>query len=212
MPVAAFSEERFPLRLAFGTTGGPERRIDVVRLSTGYESRNQRHRHAVRRYDAGSGVKSLEDLAAVVDFFEARRGKLVGFRFRDPLDASSAGFGRAPGPFDQSLGSGDGTSTCWQLVKRYGLGEDGYIRPIAKPDAGSVRVAVDGEELAAGAFTVDGVTGAVTLAQPPAAGASVTAGFLFDVPVRFDLDWLAFSIAGFRSGEIPSIPLVEVRP
>src|SRR3954465_12416541 len=108
-----FSEERFPLRVAFGTSGGPERRTEIVRLSTGFETRNQRHRHAFRRYDAGSGVKSLGDLAAVLDFFEARRGKLVGFRFRDPLDHASASYGAAISPFDQVIGTGDGAQRAF---------------------------------------------------------------------------------------------------
>ena len=104
--VASFSEERFPLPIAFGTSGGPERRIEVVRLSTGYETRNQRHAHAFRRYDAGSGVKSLADLAAVLAFFEARRGKLVGFRFRDPLDNRSSAYGKGVSATDQWIGTG----------------------------------------------------------------------------------------------------------
>ncbi len=99
--VAPFSEERFPLSVAFGTSGGPERRTDIVRLSTGYENRNQRTRHSWRRYDAGSGVKSLADLIRVLDFFEARRGRLVGFRFRDPFDAASARWGQAATALDQ---------------------------------------------------------------------------------------------------------------
>lgn len=209
MALASFSEERFPLRVAFGTSGGPERRTDIVRLSTGYENRNQRTRHSVRRYDAGSGVKSLADLAAVLDFFEARRGRLVAFRFRDPFDARSSRYGLPQTPLDQGLGIGDGATLRFQLAKRYGEGEDAYQRPIAKPVAGSVRVAVAGVEVP---FAMDAATGWVTLDTAPAVGAAVTAGFEFDVPVRFDMDHLAVNMAAFEAGDIPTIPLVEVRP
>ena len=205
-----FSEERFPLRVAFGTSGGPERRTEIVRLSTGYESRNQRHRHAFRRYDAGSGVKSLADLSMVLDFFEARRGKLVGFRFRDPLDHASAAYGHVVTAFDQVIGTGDGAAKVFPLSKRYGTGADAYVRPIEKPVAASVKIAVSGA-VAAG-FAVDAATGKVTLAAAPAAGVLVTAGFEFDVPVRFDLDQLVVNLAAFEAGEIPTIPLVEIRP
>ena len=207
--VASFSEERFPLSVAFGTSGGPERRTDIVRLSTGYENRNQRTRHSWRRYDAGSGVKSLADLIRVLDFFEARRGRLVGFRFRDPFDAASARWGQAATALDQLLGTGDGETRSFQLAKRYGTGEDAYVRPIRKPVAGTVRLAVDGVEAKA---SVEATSGLVTLASPPPAGSRITAGFEFDVPVRFDIDHLALNIAAFEAGDIPTIPLVEIRP
>ncbi|WP_416356014.1 TIGR02217 family protein [Aureimonas phyllosphaerae] len=209
--IASFSEERFPLRVAFGTAGGPERRTDIVRLSNGYENRNQRTRHSWRRYDAGSGVRSIEDLVAVLHFFEARRGRLTGFRFRDPFDLSSAPGGGAATVFDQRIGTGDGEARVFQLVKRYGVDDDAYVRPIGKPVPGSVRVGVDGAELGQG-FSVDPSAGTVSFAVAPMPGAVVTAGFEFDVPVRFDMDHLSINIAAFEAGDIPSIPLVEVRP
>jgi uncharacterized protein (TIGR02217 family) len=211
MGIAAFSEERFPLRVAFGTSGGPERRTEIVRLSTGFETRNQRHRHAFRRYDAGSGVRGLADLAAVIAFFEARRGKLVAFRFRDPLDNRSSPYGAATAALDQRIGTGNGTLKQFALQKTYGTGPDAYARPIEKPVAGTLKVAVGGAALGGG-FSLDATTGVVTLANAPAAGAAVTAGFEFDVPVRFDIDHLAVNVATVEAGEAPSIPLVEVRP
>ena len=211
MAIIAFSEERFPLRIAFGTSGGPERRTDIVRLSTGFEKRNQRQMRSLRRYDAGSGLKSLGDLAAVLEFFEAMRGRMTGFRFRDPLDHASARLGRAVTILDQEIGTGDGEREAFSLVKVYGSGEGAYRRPIEKPVAGSVRIAVDGIEPAAG-VAVDPLTGLVSFDAPPAAGAAITAGFEFDVPVRFDTDQLAINIAAFEAGDIPTIPLIEVRP
>ena len=211
MAIASFSEERFPLRISFGTSGGPERRTEIVRLSTGYESRNQRYRHAVRRYDAGSGIRSLADLYGVLAFFEARRGKLTGFRFRDPFDWRSAGHGSAVAPLDQRLGTGDGETKTFALIKSYGSGDDAYLRPIEKPIAGSLRVALDGTEASEG-FSLDPAGGIVTFDAAPAEGMAVTAGFEFDVPVRFDMDQLTINAAAFEAGDIPAIPLVEVRP
>lgn len=208
MGIGEFSEERFPLTVSFGTSGGPERRTDVVRLSNGREQRNQRTRHSVRRFDAGSGVRSLVDLHAVLEFFEARRGRLVAFRFRDPFDARSAGFGREVAASDQHIATGDGVTAEFQLVKRYGAGADAYERPIRKPVAGTVRLAVDG--VAAAGAVADPATGTVRFSAPPPAGASITAGFEFDVPVRFDTDHLAVNLSRFDAGDIPAIPLVEV--
>jgi uncharacterized protein (TIGR02217 family) len=206
-----FHEVRFPAPLSIGSTGGPERRTEIVTLSNGFEERNSPWAHSRRRYDAGLGVRSLDDLAQVIAFFEARHGRLYGFRWKDWTDFKSCLPSASPGPEDQTLGIGDGSETAFALRKVYGSGGVSYPRPISKPVTGSVRLAVDGVELAAGDFSVDTATGTVTLAAAPFAGAAVSAGFEFDVPVRFDTDRVSASLASLTAGEIPSIPVVEVR-
>jgi uncharacterized protein (TIGR02217 family) len=203
----AFHPVRFPLDVALAARGGPERRTDVVTLASGREQRNSRWHHSRRRYNAGYGVKSRADMAAVLAFFEERRGRLHGFLWRDGLDYSSGG--PVPGPADQAIGTGDGATTQYALTKRYGADFDPYLRPISRPVAGSVRVALDGEELTGG-WTVE--NGVVSFAEPPETGAAVTAGFLFDVPVRFDTDRLDVELSSFDAAEAPSIPLVEILP
>lgn len=210
--MSAFHEAVFPLAVALGATGGPERRTEVVTLTSGREIRNARWADSRRRYDAASGVKTLADLAAVVAFFEERRGRLYGFRFRDRLDDRSGAAGAEPTPLDQFIGTGDGATRNFQLTKTYGAAFAPYVRAIEKPVAASVRIAVAGGELAAEEFSVAADAGLVTLAAAPAVGAAVTAGFLFDVPVRFDTDQLTASLDHFAAGSIPSIPLIEVRP
>ncbi len=211
----AFHEMRFPVAVSFGATGGPARRNEIVLLTSGHERRNARFADSRRSYDAGTGLRSLEDVHDVVAFFEARRGSLHGFRFRDPFDMKSCRPHEAPAATDQRLGTGDGTAAVFALAKTYGQGADAYRRPIAKPVAGSVRVAVGGVEQAPGTdFSVDHATGRVTFlpGHLPADGATVTAGFEFDVPVRFDTEQLSVSLAGFRAGQIPTIPLIEILP
>ena len=207
-----FHEVLFPLDIALGARGGPERRTDIVSLGSNRESRNARWARSRRRWQAGYGVKSFADLATVVAFFEERRARLYGFRWRDRIDHSSAPPGLAPAPGDQPIGVGDGATSVFQLAKTYGGAFAPYVRDILKPVAGSVRVAVGGVELPASAFSVDLSTGLVTFTTPPAAGASVTAGFLFDTPVRFDADYLEIDASGFAAGEIPAIPIIEILP
>lgn len=209
-----FHEVRFPLRLALGVSGGPVRRTEIVNLSNGRETRNSRWAQSRRAYDAGSGLRSVGDLYEVLAFFEARQGELYGFRFRDPLDHASAAPEAAITPLDQPIGTGNGTNRTFQLVKRYGDAEASYARTILKPVAASVRVAVSGVEKAASAFQCDPATGTVTFAagQAPASGAAVTAGFEFDVPVRFDTDRIDVNLSAFRAGRIPAIPLMEILP
>lgn len=206
----SFHEVRFPASLSFGALGGPERRTEIVTLANGHEERNSPWADARRRYDAGLGLRSLDDLEALVAFFEARAGQLHGFRWKDWADHRSALPSRAIAATDQALGTGDGVRTDFALVKAYASGGQVYRRPIAKPVEGSVRVAVDGAELASG-WTVDPTTGLVSFAAPPASGAVVTAGFEFDVPVRFDTDRIQVSVATFRAGELPRVPVVEIR-
>jgi len=205
----AFHHVRFPLDIALGARGGPERRTDVVTLAGGGEQRNGRWAHSRRRYNAGYGVKSRADMQAVLVFFEERRGRLHGFLWRDGLDHSSGG--AVPLPTDQEIGTGDGTRTQFQLTKRYGAAFDPYLRPIAKPVADSVRVALDGVE-AAGGWVVDTTSGIVAFDSAPGAGMRISAGFFFDVPVRFDTDRLDIELNGFDGAEAPNIPLVEILP
>ncbi len=93
-----------------GSRGGPRRRTDIVTLASGREQRNARWAHSRRRYDAGYGVKTLDALSAVVAFFEERRGRLHGFRWRDRLDHASAAGSAAVTPLDQAIGTGDGAT------------------------------------------------------------------------------------------------------
>ena len=213
--MTSFHDILFPLDIALKSAGGPQRRTDVVTLGSGAEERNARWAHSRRRYDAGYGVKTFEALSQVVAFFEERRGRLYGFRWRDRLDHSSAGPGVSVMPTDQIIGVGDGVTATYQLGKTYGAVYSPYRRPIAKPVPGSIRVAVADTELDEGThFTVDTATGIVTFltGHIPPPGDAITAGFLFDVPVRYDTDYLEVDLSAFAAGAIPKIPLVEIRP
>jgi uncharacterized protein (TIGR02217 family) len=211
--MTGFHEALFPLDVALQGRGGPERRTDIVALGSNREARNARWAHSRRRYEAGYGVKSLAQLAAVIDFFEERRGRLYGFRWRDRADHSSAAPGAALSPLDQPIGVGDGTTASFQLAKTYGASFAPYSRAIVKPIEASLRIAVAGvEKMKDTHFSLDATTGIVTFASAalPASGAAVTAGFLFDVPARFDTDYLEIDLSSFEAGEIPRIPIIEI--
>lgn len=211
--LASFHDVLFPVAVSFGATGGPERRNEIVSLTSGREKRNARFSQSRHHYDAGTGLRSLDDLQDVVAFFEARRGSLHAFRFRDPFDMKSCRPGETPSAQDQTLGAGDGTTARFALVKVYGTGDDAYRRLIGKPVAGTLRVAVDGEAVAAPDFSFDDASGEIVFAPSaiPGAGQAVTAGYEFDVPVRFDTERLSISLKAFKAGQIPSIPLIEVQ-
>lgn len=206
--MTVFHETRFPFAVAIGAVGGPQRRTEIVTLVSGREERNSPWADSLRRWDAGPGVKSLDDLHTLIAFFEARRGRLHGFRFRDPIDNRSCAPSAVPSMLDQVIGTGDGVATDFQLVKLYASGGESWARSIAKPVDGTVTVAVDGVEAA---VAVNDATGLVSFSAPPAEGAAITAGFAFDCPVRFDTDRLDIALDAIGAGAAPSVPLVELK-
>ncbi|MCO5073525.1 MAG: DUF2460 domain-containing protein [Rhizobiaceae bacterium] len=209
--LASFHDALFPPNVSFGASGGPERRNEIVLMTSGRERRNLRTAHSRRSYDAGTGVKSIQDVYDVLAFFEARRGSFHAFRFRDPFDNMSCRPEQTPGAHDQLLGIGDGSRTRFSLIKSYGEGSDAYSRPIRKPVLPSLLLAIDGEsQETPDAFVFDDSTGEIIFTTAPAAGAHVTAGFRFDVPVRFDAERMSVNLTSFRAGQIPTIPLIEV--
>ena len=207
-----FHEVRFPANLSFGSVGGPERRTEVVTLANGFEERNTPWEHSRRRYDAGIGMRSLDDVETLISFFEARRGQLVGFRWKDWSDFKSSLPSKSPEYTDQIIAWGDGETVEFPLIKTYRSGEQTYARPIQKPVDGTVKLGLKGDPLSEGThFTVDYATGNVTFMTAPETGAEVTAGYEFDVPVRFDTDRIHTSVASFQAGDAPNVPVVEVR-
>ena len=207
----SFHEILFPVDIALNSEGGPTRRTDIVALVSGHEERNSPWAGSRRSFNAGYGVKSIGDIEDIIAFFEVRHGRLYGFRFRDPFDFKSCKITETPANDDQLIASGDGAQTSFQLIKTYASGPANYARAIKKPVAGSAVVGIDGAAQSEGAdFIVDETSGVVTFTTAPEPGAVITAGFLFDTPVRFDTDELRINLAAFKAGDIPSIPLIEV--
>ena len=201
-----FDDVEFPIAIGAQASVSPGFSTNVVTSASGHEFRNANWAQGRMRFDAGPGVRGEEDLGELIAFFRARRGAAVAFRFRDPFDHSSNGMTGLPGPADQPLGEGDGERRSFELVKLYGTGEE---RRITQPVAGSVRVSVNGVELASGWSLAP--LGEVRFDEAPSAGAIVAAGFLFDTPVRFAEDRLHINRETFLAGEAPSVPLIEVR-
>ncbi|MEL6608706.1 MAG: DUF2460 domain-containing protein [Pseudomonadota bacterium] len=207
-----FHEIQFPPKLSFGSVGGPERRTEIVTLANGFEERNTPWSHSRRRYDAGVALRSLDDLEELIAFFEARQGQMYGFRWKDWSDYRSVSSARPITDRDQDIADGDGETLVYQMQKVYRSGEQTYARPITKPRRGTVKVAVGELSLTENDdFTVDYTTGLITFADAPDEEAEITAGYEFDVPVRFDSSSLQMSLANFRAGDVPSVPIVEIR-
>ena len=208
--MSAFLEIEFPVKIGFGATGGPERKTQVVESGSGREERNQQWANSRRTWDVGTGVRDVKEAEEVIAFFEDVRGRLSGFRFFDPIDYKSCEVIASPSAFDQVIGTGDGVTTDFQLIKIYGTANP-YKRKIIKPIAGSVQIAVAGSSLNAAAYSVDHTSGVVALVDAPATGEVITAGYKFHIPVRFDTDSLSIGWENHNTISVPSIPIVELK-
>lgn len=204
--MSQFHDVLFPLPIGLGARGGPQRLTEIVERASGFEERNTPWAHSRRRWDAGPGVKSKDDLASLISFFEERRGQLYAFRFKDPADHKSCLPSQTPSSSDQMIGTGDGVNRIFPLIKTYGTGATAYVRAITHPVVVSVLAAVDGSPAA---FSLDS-DNAIVFDAPPADGVTITAGYEFDIPVRFEADRLELSLDSFEGGDAGPVSLVEV--
>ena len=199
-----FDDVAYPLTLGGDAAASPEFSTSVAVTASGHEYRNALWSDARMRYDVGPGIRSEAELGTLIAFFRARYGPARGFRLRDPFDFSSAAMTGTPSASDQRIGTGDGMASRFRLVKNYGE----QHRRITRPQPGSIRIAVGGVETAAWRYEAGGW---IVFDSAPPAGAPITAGYLFDVPVRFAEDRLDVSAVSFAAGEAPSVALIEIR-
>lgn len=205
-----FHNVSFPLPLAFGASGGPIRRTEITQLASGAEHRNTAYAQSRRRYNAGAGIKTKSELYDLIVFFESRFGQLHSFRFRDPTDYKSCRPNKTISITDQIIGLGDGEVQEFQLIKSYSDVAGTYVRVITKPVLATVKIAIDGVEISAAEFTVNELMGTLSFNNVPPAEAVISAGFEFDVPVRFDTEQLDISLEAFGAGQLINVPLIEV--
>jgi uncharacterized protein (TIGR02217 family) len=196
----SFIEVQFPSDISYGSSGGPQYATDVVASVSGHEQRNSSWSQARARYNIAHGVKTKAQLDALIAFFRARKGRAIGFRFKDWTDYQAT----------ETIGTGDGVRTVFQLIKTYTSGAVTESRTIRKPVTGTVQVYVNAVLQASG-VSIAYSTGEIIFAAPPAPGQLVSASFEFDVPVRFDTDTLSASLDAYGVHSWLDIPLMEVR-
>ncbi|HEQ98804.1 MAG TPA: TIGR02217 family protein [candidate division Zixibacteria bacterium] len=184
-----FHEVQFPTDISYESSGGPEFSTEVIELGSGHERRNQNWTYARQRWNVGYGVREKGQLDSLRAFFYARKGRAYGFRFKDHDDYQATG---------EELGTGDGSETEFQLIKTYSSGGESYERKITKPVSGTVTIYIDSVEQASG-WSVDTTTGIVTFSSPPTSGEVITADFDFDIPVRFESDYLPVNLSSYQA-------------
>lgn len=204
----AFDDVQFPTTVSRGASSKPRRITDIVTLRSGAEERNTIWANSRRTFDVGIGLRNLEDVYVVEEFWEGRRGPLRSFRFKDWSDFKSVSPNTTISDTDEALSQL--TSTTYQLQKVYSSASNPWTRAVTKPVSGTVIIRDNTGSLTEGVdFTVNHLTGIVTFNVAPTG--TPTAGFEFDVPVRFQDDTIEINVELFNVGSMPAIILVEVR-
>ena len=196
----AFHEVQFPTDISYDSAGGGEFSTEVVKFAGGAEARNANWAYPLERWDVAYGVKTQALLDTLREFFYARQGRLHGFRFKNHDDYQGT---------TEPIGTGDDSDTTFQLVKRYTSGGYNFDRKITKPVSGTTHIFFGGAEQNSG-WTVSTVTGIVTFNTPPTVGTIITATFNFDIPVRFDTDFLPIRLSTYQA-RAAQVPIVEIR-
>jgi len=208
--MAFIETPRFPSAIAFGSSGGPLFDTSVIILSSGFEQRNANWSEPLRRWDVSQGIKTEADMNTLLLFFNAMSARAHGFRFKDFTDFKSVSPQVTVGGSDQTLGTGDGAKTVYQVIKNYITGSLTQVKTIKKLVTGTVIVTLDDIVQGAG-FTIDHNLGTITFTVAPAGGVVVKAGYEYDVPVRFDMDNLEISLTAFTARNLPAMPVREIR-
>lgn len=205
-----FHDVRFPEEISYGSKGGPKFSTSIITLASGKERRNQNWLDVRAEYDVAHGIKDRTDMEELRAFFYARRGRAHSFRFKDWSDYEVLA---------QTLGTGDGVKTDFQIIKTYVSGTDYYIRNVTKPVEGTLTnllvngvTQIEGPDDMSDDFSVDYSTGIISFYTPPTDGHSIVlTSCEFDVHTRFDSDHFDPVHEFWQTESWSSIMLVEIK-
>lgn len=203
----AYLQTYIPACETFGWSGGPEFNTRIQVLMNGRERRNADWANGRNKYTLPFLNLGTEQYRSLRQVFEVSRGMLHGFLYFDPLDNEAV---------NELIGTGDGIRTEYQLSKFSQLDGVFYqrqIRALFTPNAdGSATQAVPTVTVngAPSAVTVDYERGLIFFAVAPANGAVIRWSGSFSVWVRFNQDWMPFSIDNRRSNDYAMNGQVEL--
>jgi len=184
---------RFPTDLSYGSQGGPSYNTTVAMQAAGHEKRNINWSLARYKYNVVYGIRTEAKLENLLQFFHSVSGRAYGFRFKDHQDFKSCLLADTIADTDQTIATGDGVTTAFQLIKTYTQGANSRTRNITKPVIGTVVISLDDVSQTASplGWAVDSTTGIITFSTAPLNNVVIKAGYEFDVPVRFESDTIS---------------------
>ncbi|RLJ20807.1 TIGR02217 family protein [bacterium endosymbiont of Escarpia laminata] len=201
----AFVEDRLDLGILYGTDGGPVFRTTIIPAASGREDRNINWSEEGGAWELGDRQMLRSTLRYIIGFFRKRRGRAVGFRWKNWADYILD---------TQTIATADGILTDFQITKTEsdGLGTD-YVRRIRKPVAGTVNVYFGTTQQMSG-WTVDTTTGIITFTTPPPDLTDIRCSCEYDLPVRFNTDHLPMRFDALRASDseaayyLPPLPII----
>ena len=218
----SFIDEYMPEEVpGYGAISAPRFKTSIQVSAGGNERRNQEWEHPLHQFILPEAVaRDTTVINGLKKHWLITKGPLHSFPWADPMDKAS--IDHAPNAIDadiaisrtdQALGTGDGFTDSFQLVKKYVVGSETYTRKIYHPVLSSVLIADNGVLVSASDYTVSRTTGIVLFDTPPLNTHVLTAGFLFDVEVRFESDDVFEGIVRtWQAGGFSDLTLIEVRP
>ncbi len=215
---ASFDEVQFPPNISAGAQGGPAFNTTILTLSSGAEQRNINWSRERPTYDVSTGIKTAEDARAYQKFFYARRGRAIGFRFKDWGDYRLPFWDKTPGDLDPIpvfFVTDGGTTHSFQIYKVYtDAAGNPFNRKIVKVVAGTVNLFNNATPMTAPTdYTISVNTGVVTLSSAiySTTGHEISGFLEFDVPVRFDTDTQNLTLNGNELIKWDSIPVIGLK-
>jgi uncharacterized protein (TIGR02217 family) len=198
-----FIEKQFPADISYGSSGGPEYYTEVLNTTNGCEIRSSKLYNPRMKFNIATGVKNKQQMDELIRFFRCCKGRNIAFRYKDWGDFH--GRNEPVQVIDQHT---------LQLIKTYNLDE--YTteeRIITKPVKNTVKIQLNDEFISDTQLQIDYTTGRITLLNHlmHQQNTKITADFEFDVPVRFDTDYLPVIIENYNFYSLPNIELVEVK-
>lgn len=196
--MTTFSNLRLPDELSYGSQGGVQFSTEVMQTHSGAEYRAPKWEYPVSKYNVAPAISTPTHVKELHAFFRIHKGRAIGFRFKDFMDYSQK---------NQIIGSGDGKTRTFELFKTYWHGTTQIKRRIYKPVRDTVYAYINKRRVAA---EVDYDIGTITLSRIPNKDSIVSASFEFDIPVRFDTDFLEITADISKIGAF-DIPVIEIK-
>jgi len=197
--------------ISFPVTREVQWDTDIQQAISGKENRLSYYTYPRYQWTADIGFLSSssvysQTLQTLLGFVNQMQGQANSFLYQDPDDYSATA---------QTIGTGDGTTTAFQLVKSLG----GFVEPVFAPNlSGTINVYINGTLQSSGNYTINAWgtnntngPGSLVFNTAPSSGAAITASFTFYYPCRFASDKFSFSLSYKNTYTLKKLAWISVK-
>ncbi|MDZ5761258.1 DUF2460 domain-containing protein [Lyticum sinuosum] len=192
----------FPEDISCGSSSSIEYSTSVSQGVGGHEQRNINWCIPKMKFTIPPSIRDYNKLSEIISLFRIAKGRAFCFLFKDWGDYTVK---------NQIIGYGDGNKKSFMLFKEYILNKFKEIRLINKPRIDSCKIFIDDKLCSSKLYTIDNDNGIITFSIPPSFKQQISFSCFFDILVRFDMDYLNYTVEGSNIYEIGEIKLIEVK-